>query len=94
MSFDSLGVGVLAVYVGVLLLVTEVARRARRDLSPADHFLALQARLVVYDSIGSNPVVLTTFPSPDPLGGACRPILIASAGFENVTNPPVDTAVR
>ncbi len=40
MSFASLGVGVLMVYVGVLLVVTEVARRARRDLSPADHFLA------------------------------------------------------
>ena len=40
MSFASLGVGVLVVYVVILLVVTEVARRARRDQSPADHFLA------------------------------------------------------
>ncbi len=40
MSFASLGVGVLAVYIAILLVVAEVARRARRDQSPADHFLA------------------------------------------------------
>ena len=40
MSFDQLGFGALIVYLLLLLAIAEVARRARRDRSPADHFLA------------------------------------------------------
>ncbi len=40
MSFGQLGVAGLCVYLLVLAGVAEVARRARRDASPADHFLA------------------------------------------------------
>jgi len=39
-SFGALGVAGLAVYVLLLLVVAEAARRARRSLAPADHFLA------------------------------------------------------
>jgi Na+/proline symporter len=40
MSFGALGLLGLLLYLALLLGVAEVARRARRDLSPADHFLA------------------------------------------------------
>ena len=40
MSFAQLGLAGLVVYLLVLVAVAELARRARRDLSPADHFLA------------------------------------------------------
>ncbi len=40
MTLDQIGVLAIAVYLGVLVVVAEVARRARRDLSPADHVLA------------------------------------------------------
>ncbi|MBW2279114.1 MAG: sodium:solute symporter family protein [Deltaproteobacteria bacterium] len=40
MSLEYLGVAGLAVYLVALLVVAELARRARRDQSPADHFLA------------------------------------------------------
>jgi SSS family solute:Na+ symporter/sodium/pantothenate symporter len=40
MSFGRLGVVGLCVYLALLVVVAEVARRARRDRSPADHFLA------------------------------------------------------
>ena len=40
MSFGSLGALALAVYLGVLVAIAELARRARRSPSPADHFLA------------------------------------------------------
>jgi Na+/proline symporter len=40
MSFGSLGLLGLLLYLAVLVGVAEAARRARRDLSPADHFLA------------------------------------------------------
>ncbi len=40
MSLDVLGVVGLVVYVVVLIGITEVARRARVDRTPADHFLA------------------------------------------------------
>jgi SSS family solute:Na+ symporter/sodium/pantothenate symporter len=39
-SFGTLGALALLVYLTVLLLVAEGARRARRDRTPADHFLA------------------------------------------------------
>jgi SSS family solute:Na+ symporter/sodium/pantothenate symporter len=39
-SFASVGVLALGIYLLMLLGVAEVARRARSDLSPADHFLA------------------------------------------------------
>lgn len=40
MSFSELGLWALGVYVVGIVLITELARRARRDRSPADHFLA------------------------------------------------------
>jgi Na+/proline symporter len=40
MSFGTLGMLGLGIYLGILVVVAVVARRARRDLSPADHFLA------------------------------------------------------
>jgi Na+/proline symporter len=40
MSMRELGVAGLAAYLALLLLITELARRARRSSSPADHFLA------------------------------------------------------
>ncbi len=40
MSFQALGVSALVVYLGALFVVAEISRRARRDLSPSDHFLA------------------------------------------------------
>ena len=40
MSFGQLGVAALLVYVAVVVAVTELARRARVDRTPADHFLA------------------------------------------------------
>jgi Na+/proline symporter len=40
MSFGALGVVGLCVYLLLLVAVAEVARRARRDATPADHFLA------------------------------------------------------
>ena len=40
MSFQALGTGALVVYLGALFVVAEISRRARRDLSPSDHFLA------------------------------------------------------
>jgi Na+/proline symporter len=39
-SLGGLGLAGLGVYLAVLLAVAELARRARRDRSPADHFLA------------------------------------------------------
>ena len=40
MKLESLGVWALLAYLVALLVVAEVARRARRDNSPQDHFLA------------------------------------------------------
>ena len=40
MSFSQLGVLALIVYLAGMLIVAEIARRARRDESPSDHFLA------------------------------------------------------
>lgn len=40
MSFGTLGLAALGVYLGFLVVVAEVARRARLDQTPADHFLA------------------------------------------------------
>jgi Na+/proline symporter len=39
-SFEALALAALAVYLVALLVLTEFARRARRDRSPSDHFLA------------------------------------------------------
>lgn len=51
--------------------------------------LAGQARLVAHDATGSNPVVITTFPPPNPASGGCLDILIASAAFADATSPSV-----
>lgn len=40
MSFGQLGVIALVVYMGVLAVIGEIARRSRSDGSPSDHFLA------------------------------------------------------
>lgn len=40
MSFNQLGVVALGIYLIVLIGIAELARRARRDESPSDHFLA------------------------------------------------------
>lgn len=40
MSFGAWGVGGLGIYLLALVVVAEVAKRARRDASPSDHFLA------------------------------------------------------
>ncbi|MEN8184908.1 MAG: sodium:solute symporter family protein, partial [Myxococcota bacterium] len=40
MSFEAQGVVALALYLAALVAVAEIARRARRDASPSDHFLA------------------------------------------------------
>ena len=40
MSFNQLGLLALGIYLAVLIGVAELARRARRDESPSDHFLA------------------------------------------------------
>ncbi|HKJ25001.1 MAG TPA: sodium:solute symporter family protein [Myxococcota bacterium] len=40
MSFGELGLVALCLYVVAMLAVTEAARRARQDFTPADHFLA------------------------------------------------------
>ena len=40
MSFGTLGVVALGVYLLGLVVVAELARRARRDTTPSDHFLA------------------------------------------------------
>lgn len=58
------------------------------------NFLNGAARLVAYDATGSNPIVITTFPSPNPVSGECREILVASDNFANVTTPSVDSAAR
>ena len=39
MNFSEVGLLALAVYVGILLCVGEIANRSRRNLSPGDHFL-------------------------------------------------------
>jgi Na+/proline symporter len=39
MNFSEMGLVALLVYVGLLLVVGEIASRARRDLTPKDHFL-------------------------------------------------------
>lgn len=65
-----------------------------RMLTIGQNLLSGQARLVAYDAQGQNPVVITTFPPPNPLSGICRNILIASDDFANVTAPSVGAAER
>ena len=40
MSLATLGLIALAIYLVALVVIAEIARRARRDLTPGDHFLA------------------------------------------------------
>lgn len=65
-----------------------------RMLLAGQNFLNGAARLVAYDATGSNPVVITTFPSPNPASGACREILIASDNFAVMTIPFADSSAR
>lgn len=51
------------------------------------NLLSGQARLVAYDATGSNPVIITSFPSPNPAMGSCREILVASDDFALETTP-------
>jgi hypothetical protein len=57
-------------------------------------FLNGNARLVARDAAGLNPVVLSTFPLPNPTGGSCREILLATTGFAAHTTPSVGAAER
>jgi len=50
------------------------------------NFLTGSAQLVVRDAAGANPVLLATFAS-NPLGGACREILLATTAFASKTTP-------
>jgi hypothetical protein len=53
------------------------------------------ARLVVWDATGQNPVELSRFPLPKVVNsGACKEILLATAGFEFKSSPPVGAAKR
>jgi hypothetical protein len=53
-------------------------------------FVAGSAQLVVRDAAGANPVVLSTFPAPNPAGGLCREILLATPAMAAKTTPPLD----
>ena len=55
--------------------------------SIGQNFLSGSAQLVVRDAAGANPVILSTFPATVITGGACREILIATAGFSAKTTP-------
>lgn len=57
--------------------------------SAGQQFVAGNAQLVVRDAAGANPVVLSTFPAPNPVGGACREILLATPGMAARTSPPL-----
>ncbi len=50
-------------------------------------FVNGNAQLVARDASGANPVVLSSFPLPNPASGACREILLATAGFTSRTTP-------
>lgn len=52
------------------------------------------AQIVVRDAAGLNPVVLATFDLPNPVSGACRPILLATPGFAATSTPSVDSVAR
>jgi hypothetical protein len=53
------------------------------------------ARLVVRDAAGGNPVVLSTFPEPNPANfAACSRILVATTGFAARTTPSVGAGQR
>ena len=53
-----------------------------------------KAQMVVRDATGANPVLLATFDLPNPVSGACRPILLATPGFEATSTPAVDEVAR
>lgn len=51
-------------------------------------------RLRAWDAAGLNPVTLISFGANVGNGAACSRILVATAGFEFTTTPPVDAAAR
>jgi hypothetical protein len=58
-------------------------------------FVTGNAQLVVRDATGANPVVLSTFPAPNPvLSGSCQPILLATSAMAAKTVPPLDATAR
>jgi hypothetical protein len=58
-------------------------------------FVTGNAQLVVRDAAGANPVVLSSFPAPNPVvSGACLPILLATNAMAEHTSPPLDAAAR
>ena len=63
MSLPLIGVAALGLYLLVLLVVAEVARRARRDKTPSDHFLA--ARDQGLPGIGGEEAVASDFLAAD-----------------------------
>jgi hypothetical protein len=58
-------------------------------------FVTGNAQLVARDAAGANPVVLSSFPAPNPvLSGACQPILLATAAMAARTSPALDAVAR
>jgi hypothetical protein len=51
------------------------------------NLLAGAAQVVVRDAAGANPLVIATFPLPNPPSNACREILLATNGFAAKTSP-------
>jgi len=58
-----------------------------RMRSAGQNLLAGDAQLVVRDATGSNPVILSTFPMPNPSSGSCLAILLATSNFAAKTAP-------
>ena len=58
-------------------------------------FVTGNAQLVVRDAAGANPVVLSSFPAPNPVvSGACLPIVLATPAMAALTSPPLDATAR
>ena len=65
-----------------------------RMRSSGQNLLGGQAVLRVWDAAGANPIVITSFPPPNPASSACGRVLIASPNFANYTTPAVDASTR
>jgi hypothetical protein len=55
-------------------------------------FVAGQAQLRVWDAAGANPILLSNFPGPNPAGGACLSILLATPSMAARTSPTLTGA--
>ena len=58
-----------------------------RMRNAGQNFLNGSAQLIVRDATGANPVTLSTFPVPNPTGGTCLAILLATPSFAAKTSP-------